>query len=381
MSRPPSAWGSRPLARSEEGRPALFEAVPNFSEGRDLALVDRLGAGRHTLDVHADADHNRCVITLAAVSADALIDDLLGKVAIAAEAIDLRRHSGVHPRVGAADVIPIVPLRGAGMAQAAEAAHRLGRRLWQELHLPVFYYGAAASGRRLVDIRRGGLVPDEGGPDLHPSAGAVCVGARAPLVAYNIVFEGVSREAAGALVRGMRRLPGVQALAFPMGADGIQLSMNLTRLEEAGVGPVYEAASALAGRDGEPELVGLCPVGAAGPGCAGGLLEARLAAAAAAAGSALVRRDGGEERERLAARLAAEGESLKALGTDQEAILGGAERALALIRVMRAAGADDPEIEAFLEAAGSGFRSALEGGTERDAAARVALVDRWLAAG
>lgn len=298
---------------------------------------------------------------------------------MAAEAIDLRRHSGVHPRLGAADVIPIVPLRGAGMAQASEAAHRLGRRIWQELRLPVFYYGAAASGRRLADIRRGGLAPDEGGPDLHPSAGAVCVGARAPLVAYNIVFEGMSIPAARPLVRGMRLLPGVQALAFRMGADGIQLSMNLTRLEEAGVGPVYEAASALAGRAGEPELVGLCPVGAAGPGCAGGLLEARLAAAAA--GAARVRRDGGEEHERLAARLAAEGESLKALGTDQEAILGGAERALALIRVIRAAGAGDPEIEAFLEAAASGFRRALGRGTERDAAARVALVDRWLAAG
>jgi glutamate formiminotransferase len=370
-----------PLARSEEGRPALFEAVPNFSEGRDLDLVGRLGAGRHTLDVHADADHNRSVITLAAVSAEALIEDLLDKVAIAAVAIDLRRHSGVHPRVGATDVIPIVPLQGAEMAQASEAAHRLGRRIWQELRLPVFYYGAAASGRRLADIRRGGLAPDEGGPDLHPSAGAVCVGARAALVAYNIVFEGMSVPAARPLVRGMRLLPGVQALAFRRGADGIQLSMNLTRLEEAGVGPVYEAASALAGRAGEPELVGLCPVRAAGPGCAGGLLEAGLAAAAATAGAARARRYGGEELERLASRLAAEGESLKALGIDQESILGGAERALALIRVMRAAGTSDPEIEAFLAGAASGFRGALERGTERDAAARVALVDRWLAAG
>jgi hypothetical protein len=179
----------------------------------------------------------------------------------------------------------------------------------------------------------------------------------------------------------MRLLSGVQALAFRRGADGIQLSMNLTRLEEAGVGRVYEAASALAGRAGDPELVGLCPVGAAGPGCAGGLLEARMAAAAAAAGAARARREGGEEHERLAARLSAEGESLKVLGTGQEAILGGAERALALIRVMRAAGAGDPEIEAFLEAAASGFRGALGRDTERDAAARVALVDRWLAAG
>jgi hypothetical protein len=267
------------------------------------------------------------------------------------------------------------------MAQAAEAARRLGRLLWQELGLPVFYYGAAASGRRLADIRRGGLAPDEGGPGLHLSAGAVCVGARAPLVAYNIVFEGISEAAARTLVRGMRRLPGVQALAFPLSEDRVQLSMNLTRLEEAGVEPVHEAASALAGRPGEPELVGLCPAGAAGPGCSGGLLEGRLAAAGAAAGASRARRAGGEERERLASRLDAEAESLKALGTDQEAILGGAERALALIRVLRAAGAGDPEIDFFLRAAASGFRSALREGTETEAAARVALVDRWLSAG
>jgi glutamate formiminotransferase len=340
--------------------------------------VRELGAGPHTLDVHADADHNRSVVTLAFASADELVEELVGKVALAVERINLVSHRGVHPRVGAADVIPIVPLAGAGMAEAVGAARRLGRRLWRELGLPVFYYAEAGSGRRLAELRRGGSSPDEGGPALHARAGAVCVGARRPLVAYNIAFTGISAPVLQRLVRGMRRLPGVQALGFPLSGGRVQLSMNLTALEATAVGRVYAAAMELAGQQGTPELVGLCPAAAAGPGCDGGLLEARLAAAGAAAGAAGARRRGGEEHERLAARLAAEAESLRAIGSDQEAVLGGAERALALIRLLRAAGLADSQIEALLWAATTGFREAFSPQTLADAEARVALVDHWL---
>jgi glutamate formiminotransferase / 5-formyltetrahydrofolate cyclo-ligase len=340
--------------------------------------VRELGAGPHTLDVHADADHNRSVVTLAAASADELVEELVAKVALALERIDLVSHRGVHPRVGAADVIPIVPLAGAGMEQAVAAARRLGRRLWRELGLPVFYYAEAGSGRKLAELRRGGSSPDEGGPALHPRAGAVCVGARRPLVAYNIAFTGISEPVLQRLVPGMRRLPGVQALAFPLSGGRVQLSMNLTALDATAVGQAYAAATQLAGQQGTPELVGLCPAAAAGPGCDGGLLEARLAAAGAAAGAAAARRRGDEEHERLAVRLAAEAQSLKALGGDQEAVLGGAERALALIRLLRAAHLAESQSEALLWAASTGFREAFSRETLSGAEPRVALVDRWL---
>ena len=318
------------------------------------------------------------MVTLAVASADELVDELVGKVALAAERIDLVSHRGVHPRVGAADVVPIVPLGGATMASAVAAAHRLGRRLWRELGIPVFYYAEAGSGRRLAEIRRGGISPDEGGPALHPSGGAVCVGARRPLVAYNIAFSGISAPVLQRLVPGMRRLPGLQALAFPLSGGRTQLSMNLTALEATAVDQAYATAVALAGQPGTPELVGLCPAAAAGPGCDRGLLEGRLAAAGATAGAAGARRRGGEEHERLAARLTAEAEALKSLPGEQEAILGGAERALALIRLLRAAGLADIQSEALLWTATSGFRAALSQETLVGAQVRVTLLDRWL---
>jgi glutamate formiminotransferase / 5-formyltetrahydrofolate cyclo-ligase len=325
--------------------------------------------------VHADPDHNRSVVTMAAASTEALIEDLMPMVALAMRRIDMTSHAGLHPRVGAADVVPIVPL-GGSMAEAVDAAHRLGQRVWRELGLPVFFYGEAAGGRRLAEIRRGGLQPDLGGPALHPTAGAVCVGSRAPLVAYNIVFPAMAPEMTARLVRGMRELPGVQALAFPL--DGrLQLSMNLTRLKEAGPATAFEAALRLSGRPGRPELVGLCPAAAAGPGCDGALLEASLASTAAHWSAQQAQRLGNDELRLLARRLEREARSLRVLDASQESLLGGAERTLALLRIVRPAGIGESETESFLRAAAAGFRQALR--STPGVRKRLTLVDRWLA--
>jgi glutamate formiminotransferase / 5-formyltetrahydrofolate cyclo-ligase len=348
--------------------------VPNFSEGKDLRLVAELGASRRVLDVHADPDHNRCVVTMAAASAQALIDELMAMVALAMKRIDITSHAGLHPRVGAADVVPIVPLAGS-MAEAVDVAHRLGERVWREFGLPVFFYGEAAGGRRLAEIRRGRLLPDLGGPALHPTAGAVCVGSRPLLVAYNIVFSAMPPEKAARLVRRMRELPGIQALAFRLG-DRLQLSMNLARLEEAGAATAFEAALRLSGQPGKPELVGLCPAAAAGPGCDGALLEARLASTAAHWSAQRAQRLGDEELRLLGRRLEREARSLRGLDASQESLLGGAERTLALLRMLRPAGIGEPESESFLRAAAAGFRQALR--STPGVRKRLTLVDRWL---
>ncbi len=354
-----------------------WEAVPNFSEGRDPAVVGALGAGPGTLDVHADPDHNRCVVTLAEARLEPLGDELFRRVATAVERIDLRRHAGVHPRVGAADVVPVVPLAGAPMAEAVAAAHRLGERIWRELRVPVHFYAEAGAGRRLAEVRAGRCPPDLGGPP-HPTAGCVCVGARPPLVAYNVTFAGRPAEAGRRMAARMRELAGVQALTFALADGRTQLSMNLTRPGEAGVPAVYARACEIAGGPGEPELVGLCPARAAGPGCDGGLLEARLAALAAGRAASAAAERGGDEPAHLAGRLAAEAASLRELPVDQEAMLGGAERAAALVRVLRAAHLETPDLEALLVTAASGLRSAVTGPAARRFERRVALLDRWI---
>jgi glutamate formiminotransferase len=256
----------------------VFEAVPNFSEGRDAELIAALGAGPEVLDVHADPEHNRCVVTMALADLERLAEALFARAALAVERIDLRRHTGLHPRVGVADVLPLVPLGHAPMAEAVAAAHRLGERIWDELRVPVYFYAVAAGGRRLADIRAGRVRPDLGGAP-HPTAGAACVGARPPLVAYNLVLEGLDLARVRRIARRMRELPGVQALGFALGDGRVQLSMNLTRPAEFGAAAAYAEAARLAGAPGVPELVGLCPAAAAGPGCEGRILEDRLAAA------------------------------------------------------------------------------------------------------
>jgi glutamate formiminotransferase / 5-formyltetrahydrofolate cyclo-ligase len=358
----------------------LWEAVPNFSVGRDRGLVALLGAGPDVLDAHADADHGRSVVTLVDTELDRLERSLLDRVALAVERIDLAEHAGVHPRVGAADVVPLVPLGGAPMVEAVAAAHRLGERVWRELRVPVYFYAEAGGGRRLADVRAGRVRPDLGDAP-HIRAGAVCVGARPPLVAYNVVFPGLPLEAGRRVAVAMRQLPGVQALAFPLAGGRTQVSMNLTRPGEAGVPAAHRRACELAAVPGQPELVGLCPAAAAGPGCDGGLLEARLAGLAAARGAAAAELRGGEESSRLAGRLAAESASLRGLAADQEAILGGAERAAALARVLRAGGLATPELEALLGVAAAGLRAAVAPSTASHFARRVDLLDRWLGPG
>jgi len=206
----------------------MLESVPNFSEGRDRATIEAIGTALDTaarvLDVHADLDHNRSVFTVVA-GADQLVDALASAVAVAVERIDLRSHQGVHPRIGAADVVPIVPIVPEDFETAQEAARALGPRL-AALGLPVFVYAPPERGPAFY--RRGGpailgarldtgeLAPDFGPARLHPTAGGVIVGARRPLIALNVNLRG-DVDVARAVARAVRErdggLPGVRASA------------------------------------------------------------------------------------------------------------------------------------------------------------------------
>lgn len=358
--------------------PGVFEAVPNFSEGRDRDVIAELG-GEGALDVHADPAHHRSVVTLAACAPERLVDLVVERVAVAVRRLDLRRHAGVHPRVGVADVLPIVPLGSTGWEEAAGAARCLAARVWAELRVPVYFYGALAGGRRLADIRRG-RAPLDVGDALHPTAGACCVGVRPPLVAYNLLLP-LSAGEVRALVPPLRRLPGVQALAFALPDGRVQLSLNLTDLGAVGVAGAFEEVVRLAGMPPaavEPELVGLCPAAAAGPGCDGGLLEARVAALAATEAAEACLAAGGDELERVAVRLRASAEALQGLASDPPALLSGAEQAAALRRVVRAAQVGDECVEALLGFAADGLLAAVDPPTRARFADRVRLLERWL---
>jgi glutamate formiminotransferase len=262
-----------------------LESVPNFSEGRDQATIDEIGAalgGRaRLLDVHSDADHNRSVFTLVGADDD-LVEALVAAVACAAERIDLRRHEGAHPRVGAADVVPLVPLRSEDMPRARAAATEVAGRIG-ELNLPVFVYGEVAQERGPAFFRRGGpeelqrrvdageLTPDFGPVRLHESAGAVLVGARRPLIAFNVNLEGeleAAREVAAIVRESGGGFPGVRALGLDLPSAGlVQVSMNVEDWEAAALHDVVarveqEALSRGATVVGS-ELVGLMPAGAA----------------------------------------------------------------------------------------------------------------------
>jgi glutamate formiminotransferase / 5-formyltetrahydrofolate cyclo-ligase len=365
---------------------SLFESVPNFSEGRDggtIGAIADAGAlpGAHVLDVDSDPDHNRAVISLAAVGPK-LVEALVGSVGVAIERIDVQQHAGVHPRVGAADVVPIVPLGSSSVAGARVLARHLGERIWEELRVPVYFYGEG-TGQNLADIRAGRGRLSLGGPDLHPTAGAVCVGARAKLVAFNVILPGVDVREARALARSLREsgggLRGVQALVFELPGGRVQLSMNLFRLEETSPGAVVAELMRRGVAVGTHHLVGLCPALVAPPAAAGRLLEARLAASAARAGADRCFDRGGEEYVALAGRLRREAEGLADLGVDQEEILGGAERAAALVPVLRTAHVLDAELEAMLGVAAAGLREAISSKTRSAYPARLAALDRRLA--
>jgi len=360
----------------------LFESVPNFSEGRRrdvIAAIAGAHTGTHVLDVDPDHDHHRVVISMAA-QRSTLLDGVMAAVGSAVEHIDMREHAGVHPRVGAADVVPFVPLGQSTLADARELAREAGERIWSELMVPVYFYG---ENRSLADIRAGRARPDLGGPSLHPTAGAVSVGARLALVAFNVLLPDTDLATARALARSLREseagMRGVQALVFQLSGGRIQLSMNLFRVDQTPPDTVVAELVRRGINVGAQELVGLCPAIAANKVAAGRLLEGRLAAAAARAGAAKCRELGDEEHVALAVRLEREAEGLAALGVDQLDLLAGAERAAALTPVLRVANVLDEELESMLGAAARGLRAAIDPVTHSAYTDRMAALDMRLA--
>lgn len=361
-------------------RVELFESVPNFSEGRSREVIDAIAARAQeafVLDTDPDPDHNRMVLSIAGVRAR-LVASLMGAIGEAVERIDLHEHHGVHPRVGAADVVPIIPLSGANLDTCREVAREVGERVWAELGVPVYFYGHG-EGKTLADIRAGRARPDVGGPDLHPTAGAVCIGARRALVAFNVILYGYDLVAARALARAIREsgdgLRGVQALAFQLPGDRVQLSMNLFRVDETAPSGVIAELERRGVAMGAEQVVGLCPAAAASPAADGRLLEGRLAGAAAGAGAVIAAERGGDELTALAARMRREAGQMAALAADQDAILGGAERAAAMVRVLHAADIEDGELDAMLDAAARGLRRAVAPATESIYRARIDALD------
>jgi glutamate formiminotransferase len=360
---------------------SLFESVPNFSEGRQLDAIEAISSASraaHLLDADPDPDHNRVVLSIAGERA-ALLAAVMGAVAAAVERIDVSAHEGLHPRVGAADVVPIVPLGATRLEDCRELATEVGERIWAELKVPVFFYGYGTD-RTLADIRAGRAPLDLGGPGRHPTAGAVCVGARPTLIAFNVLLPGCDLVTARRLARSLREssggMRGVQALVFGLPGGRVQLSMNFVRLEESRPADVLAVLERRGVEIGEQQLVGLCPAKMAGSFADGRLLEARLAAAAARAGAARCRRRGGEELSALARRLEREASGLSSLGADQESLLAGAERAAALVSVLRAAKVLDGELVTLLRVASRGLRAAITSATEAAYATRIAALDR-----
>jgi glutamate formiminotransferase len=264
----------------------VLESVPNFSEGRDPQVIDALrhalSAPARLLDVHVDEDHHRSVFTVVGEE-DALVETLLRGIACARERIDLSRHEGAHPRIGAADVVPVVPLRPGQMEHARETALTLARRTGDELGLPVFLYAELGAGRGPAFFRRGGprelqaridageLRPDFGPAELDPSAGGVIVGARRPLIAFNVNLRGGldTAQAVAALVRESGGgFPGVRALGLDLPRAGlVQVSMNVEDWEAAALHEIVQRIAIEAEARGAEvlgsELVGLMPAGAA----------------------------------------------------------------------------------------------------------------------
>jgi len=284
-----------------------LETVPNFSEGRDTATIDAigeaLGARARVLDVHADADHNRSVFTVVGTETQ-LADALLAGIAVALERIDLRAHEGAHPRIGAADVVPIVPLVAGDLERARAAARAVGERIGAELGLPVFMYAPPERGPAFY--RRGGpaelqrrldageLAADFGPARLHESAGGVICGARRALVAFNVNLRGdieVARAIAATVRERGGGFPGVRALGLDLPRAGlVQVSMNVEDWEASALHEIVARIDAEARARGAEvvgsELVGLMPAGAA-----------------AAAAGALLRIEGFDETHVLELRL------------------------------------------------------------------------------
>jgi len=267
----------------------LIECVPNFSEGRDAAKVEALVAamsgvpGVYVLDQEMDADHNRCVITLAG-EPDAVAEAALLGTGKALELIDLTKHTGAHPRVGATDVVPFIPIEGIAIEDCVALARRVGNEIWKRYRIPVFFYEAAATRperANLENVRRGqfeGLrdemksnvdrQPDVGEPKVHPTAGVTVVGARKFLIAYNVNLNTSDVSIANKIAKAIRFSSGgfryVKSMGVELKARNLaQVSINLTDFEQTPMHRVYETVKREAQRYGAvpagSEIVGLVP--------------------------------------------------------------------------------------------------------------------------
>ncbi len=253
----------------------LFEIVPNLSEGRDAATIEAACAavdrsGAQLLDWSSDPLHHRSVLTIVGDERQ-VFDAAIALTGVALERIDLRTHRGVHPRIGALDVLPFVPLRDATLEDAAALAHRAGAEIWRRYGIPAFYYGAAArhpDRLLLPEIRRNAdWLPDEGDVPRHHSAGAIAIGARNVLIAFNVELASADLAAARAIALAIRERNGglrsLRALALPRGDDRVQVSLNITDYVATPLYRVVELIARLASERGITiaacELVGCLP--------------------------------------------------------------------------------------------------------------------------
>jgi glutamate formiminotransferase len=267
----------------------LVECVPNFSEGRNPETVQQIAAAIGAVDTacildrHIDPDHNRSVITFVATP-ERIVEAAVAGVRRASELIDMRRHDGVHPRLGATDVLPFVPIHGVTMDDCVRLAHEAGEKIARELSIPVYYYERAALRAdrvNLEDVRRGAYeslleqiatnpdrAPDVGPFRVHDSAGAIVVGARPFLIAFNVVLRSDDVSVARQIARAIRArnggLPCLKALGFELRTRNlVQVSMNLVNYEVTGMGAAYDAvqreAEALGVAIDSAEIVGLVP--------------------------------------------------------------------------------------------------------------------------
>ncbi len=267
----------------------IVECVPNFSEGRNRATVQALidavtsTTGVVLLDDSMDTDHHRSVLTFCGTP-DAIVEAAFRAIRIATDLIDLRKHAGVHPRVGATDVVPFIPVRNTTMQDCVQLAKRLGEKVGRELEIPVFLYERAASHADHVPleaVRRGGLeglafrmgsdpdwTPDFGPPRLHESAGAIAIGARPPLIAYNVNLRSKDVQVAESIARAVRQstggLPHLKAIGVELASRGIvQVAMNLTDHLATPILTAFEAVKTEAASRGiavaGSELIGLVP--------------------------------------------------------------------------------------------------------------------------
>jgi glutamate formiminotransferase len=269
----------------------IIECVPNFSEGRNLEKIEKIvkpfrgREGVKLLDYQRDEDHNRCVVTVVGAP-EPLKTAILEAMAAAIAAIDMRTHQGQHPRMGAVDVVPFIPVKGVAMPEAVELSRQVAEAAAQKLNLPIFLYeesATAAHRRNLADVRKGQFEgmpeklkkpewkPDFGPAEIHPSAGVTAIGARMPLVAYNVNLGTADLEIANDIARKIRHLSGglryCKALGIELKDRGIvQVSINMTDYTKTALYRVFELIRIEARRWGVPvvgsEIVGLVPMGA-----------------------------------------------------------------------------------------------------------------------